>query len=531
MKEILLNSFWNKSNNIISIVGAKWKYLKRVATTTYVTLLLFLFLTITVSALSYVGWIDLAKYSVHVKKKAESMVPSLVFIEPDKKVENQPMRPQILEYPLDCNAWNKTNTCPTTYPKSYKPLNPNNSTCPEYFRWIHEDLRHWKNTGITREMLEKSKKYAHFRLIILDGRIYIERYAKYSIETRHLFTMYGIVQLLRFYPGKLPNLEIMFDTDDRPVIPEREFRRPDSGPPPLFRYCSDWQSLDIVFPDWSFWGWGETNIRPWRSMLKNIKEGNKRSQWKDRIPLAYWRGNPLVSHVRKDLIKCNVTDKQNWDTLLYPQDWKNQSKIGYKESNIEDQCTHRYKIYVEGWAWSVSEKYIFACDSPTLYIESHFYDFFIRGMIPQQHYWPISDNDKCKSLKFAVQWGNNHTHKAEAIGKAGSEFIHEDMKMERVFDYIYHLLNEYAKLQRFDPIVPQDATEICSESLACPVDGLWRKFMEEGLEKSPSYSDPCILPPPYDPQQLKTFVEQKVNATKQVRSWESEYWSSLNKKQ
>lgn len=64
---------------------------------------------------------------------------------------------------------------------------------------------------------------------------------------------------------------------------------------------------------------GETNIRPWRSMLKKIKEGNKRSNWKDRIPFAYWRGNPLVTPVRKDLIKCNVTDKQNWDTLLYAQ--------------------------------------------------------------------------------------------------------------------------------------------------------------------------------------------------------------------
>lgn len=137
-----------------------------------------------------------AKYSVHLKKKAEIMVPNLVFMEPYKKVENQSMKPHILEYPLDCNAWNKTNTCPSTYPKSYKPLNPNNSTCPEYFRWIYEDLRHWKNTGITREMLEKSKKYAHFRLIILDGKIYIERYVKYSIETRHLFTMYGIVQLI-----------------------------------------------------------------------------------------------------------------------------------------------------------------------------------------------------------------------------------------------------------------------------------------------------------------------------------------------
>ncbi|KAJ8540038.1 hypothetical protein K7X08_026427 [Anisodus acutangulus] len=342
--------------------------------------------------------------------------------------------------------------------------------------------------------------------------------------------MYGIIQLLRFYPGKLPNLEIMFDTDDRPVIPAKDFQRPDSGPPPLFRYCSDWQSMDIVFPEFSYWGWPEINIRPWRSIIKKIKEGNKRSNWKERIPFAYWRGNPNVAPVRKDLMKCNVTHQQNWDTLLYIQDWQDQAKKGYKESNIEDQCTYRFKIYIEGWAWSGSEKYIFACDSPTLYIKSHYYDFFMRGMIPQQHYWPIRDNDKCKSLKFAVEWGNNHTDKAEAIGKAGSEYIHEDTKMERIFDYIYHLLNEYAKLQKFDPIVPPNATEICSESLACPSDGVWRKFMEEALEKSPSYTDPCILPPPYKLQELKAFVEQKDKAIKQVEAWEDEYWSNINKK-
>ncbi|XP_016464518.2 uncharacterized protein LOC107787454 [Nicotiana tabacum] len=514
-KEKLMNVFWLRTYELQKN-SARWKYLmKRSATaTTFVTAFLIFFLLVIASALSFAGWIDLAKYSGHFHRK----------------VANSKIKPQTFEYSLDCNAWNKTNTCPKTYPTSYKPLNPNNLTCPEYFRWIYEDLRHWKNTGITREMLEKAKKHANFRLVILDGKIYIERYEKYSIQTRHLFTMYGIVQLLRWYPGKLPNLEIMFDTNDRPVIAAKDFRQPNSGPPPLFRYCSDWRSMDIVFPDWSFWGWAETNIRPWRSMVKNIKEGNKRSSWKERIPFAYWRGNPNVSPIRKDLMKCNVTPKQNWDTLLYIQDWVDQSKKGYKESNIEDQCTHRFKIYVEGWAWSVSEKYIFACDSPTLYITPRYYDFFMRGMIPQQHYWPIRDTDKCKSLKFAVQWGNNHTDKAQAIGKAGSDFIHEDMKMERVFDYIYHLLNEYAKLQKFDPIVPPNAIEICSESLACPSDGIWRKFMEEALEKSPSYTEPCTLPPPYNPQQLKAFIEQKVKATKQVEAMEDEYWSRLNKK-
>uniref|UniRef100_M0ZH68 KDEL motif-containing protein 1 n=1 Tax=Solanum tuberosum TaxID=4113 RepID=M0ZH68_SOLTU len=75
---------------------------------------------------------------------------------------------------------------------------------------------------------------------------------KRYFQSRHLFTMYGIVQLLRWYPGKLPNLEIMFKIENWPA---KHYQRPNSGPPPLFSYCSDWQSLDIVFPDWSFWGW------------------------------------------------------------------------------------------------------------------------------------------------------------------------------------------------------------------------------------------------------------------------------------
>lgn len=123
------------------------------------------------------------------------------------------------------------------------------------------------------------------------------------------------------------------------------------------------------------------------------------------------------------------------------KDWDKEAKEGYKQSNLEDQCTHRYvihidiytyiyyillqsyymytkeniciydryKIYIEGWAWSVSEKYIMACDSMTLYMKPRFYDFFIRGMVPLQHFWPINDQSKCSSLKFAVQWGNNNT--------------------------------------------------------------------------------------------------------------------------
>lgn len=71
----------------------------------------------------------------------------------------------------------------------------------------------------------------------------------------------------------------------------------------------------------------------------------------------------------------------------------------------------RYKIYIEGLAWSVSEKYILACDSVTLLVNPRYYDIFTRSLQPLKHYWPINENNKCKSIKFAVDWGNNHTKK------------------------------------------------------------------------------------------------------------------------
>jgi len=120
---------------------------------------------------------------------------------------------------------------------------------------IYEDLRPWARTGITREMVERANRTANFRLVIVKGRAYVEKYQR-AFQTRDVFTLWGILQLLRRYPGQVPDLELMFDCVDWPVINTRDSQGPNaSDPPPLFRYCGDDDSLDIVFPDWSFWGW------------------------------------------------------------------------------------------------------------------------------------------------------------------------------------------------------------------------------------------------------------------------------------
>ncbi|KAH1080917.1 hypothetical protein J1N35_020678 [Gossypium stocksii] len=273
----------------------------------------------------------------------------------------------------------------------------------------------------------------------------------------------------------------------------------------------------------------EVNIKPWEEQLRAIKKERERIKWEKREPYAYWKGNP-TSPDRVDLLNCNVSDKHDWNARLYVQDWAKEIQEGFKHSKLEDQCTHRYKIYIEGATWSVSEKYILACDSMTLLIKPKYYDFFSRSMVSMQHYWPIRRKNKCRDLKFAVEWGNNHPHEAQAIGKAGSKFIEETLTMRNVYDYMFHLLSEYSKLLKFKPTIPSKAHRVCAESVACLQKGLWKDFMVQSMVKSPSRKLPCALHPPFEPQAIQASLDREGKITRQVETWVTEYWRKTKPK-
>ncbi|KAJ6729771.1 KDEL LYS-ASP-GLU-LEU CONTAINING - RELATED [Salix viminalis] len=332
-------------------------------------------------------------------------------------------------------------------------------------------------------------------------------------------------------PGKIQDLELMFRCGDKTVIQKYDMQGSvATSPPVLFQYCGHSSTTNIVFPDWTFWGWAEINIKPWEVVLEGMVEGNKKIKWQDREPYAYWRGNPHVSPSREDLMKCNVSDKYDWLARLYEQNWGEERKQGYKHSKLEDQCTHRYKIYIEGNSWSVSEKYILACDSMALLVKPEYYDFFSRSMEPMLHYWPIRTGNKCRDIKFAVEWGNNHS--VDAIGKAGSKFIQESLRMEYVYGYMFHLFKEYVKLLKFKPRIPAGAVEISSESMASSLDGSREMFFEESTVKSPGEAPvPCAAPPPYDTHTLQKTIQMKEDARRQVEMWGDEYWEKFSKKQ
>ncbi|GAB2271694.1 hypothetical protein Dimus_006523 [Dionaea muscipula] len=397
------------------------------------------------------------------------------------------------EYAYTCATSNMTLTCPANYydPAAFESSGSTDRSCPDFFGWIHEDLKPWKKKGITRQMVEEMEKYAHFRLVIVNGTAYVKQYHK-AYQTRDVFTLWGVLQLLRLYPGRLPDLDLMFQCHDRPSIEKHEYQRRDNmPPPPLFHYCGSDSTLDIVFPDWSFWGWPEVNIKPWIPLMKDLEENDK-TKWASKEPFAYWKGN-LFTGERHKLGKCNSV--KEWNAAIYSQDWGAEKAEGFKNSDLSKQCTHRYKVYMEGNAWSVSEKYILACDSMTLVVKPLFYDFFSRSLIPKKHYWPIEADNICPSIKRAVEWGNGHPNKAQEIGKTGSKFIKEEVTMENVYDYMFHVLDRYGKLLNYKPTVPPGAVELCSETWICSPIGVETANKITTMVKAPSPRNPCAMPP------------------------------------
>nr|CAB3465614.1 unnamed protein product [Digitaria exilis] len=399
---------------------------------------------------------------------------------------------------------------------------PSSPTCPEHFRYIHSDLSPWRESGITREAVESARDKATFRLVVVGGRAYVDKYRP-AYQTRDVFTLWGILQLLARYPGRVPDLDLMFFCGDIPVV--RAAAYPDtSKAPPLFMYCTDDRALDIVFPDWTFWGWPEVNIRPWAPFLEEVERESRSLPWKDREPYAFWKGNPNVSGLRRDLMRCNGTDDggKDWHVRVFRQDWGYANRNGFKDSNLAKQCTYRYKIYVQGRGWSVSQKYILACGSPMLRIDTPFRDFSSRGLVAGRHYWPIDAARKCPSIKFAVDWGNAHEAEAQRMGEEGSSFVRDELSMDYVYDYMLHLLTQYARLLRYKPTVPENATELCLDSMACSARGRAREFMIESMEKYVADYEPCTLPQPFTADEVKELAQTDEDVRSKVKAMEEQ---------
>lgn len=95
----------------------------------------------------------------------------------------------------------------------------------------------------------------------------------------------------------------------------------------------------------------------------------------------------------------------------------------------------------------------------------------------------------------------------------------ESINMNRVYDYMFHLISEYAKLQKFTPEKPSSAKEVCAGSLLCFAEQKERELLEKSRVVVPSLDGPCKLPVA-DRNRLERLIQQKKKSVEDVRYME-----------
>lgn len=408
------------------------------------------------------------------------------------------------------------------------------AVCPVWFEYIRRDLEPWKG-GISRAHLAAAEGRAAFRAVVVAGRLYVEQLYKCPVS-RQLYTFWGLALLLRRFPGAVPDLELLFDCTDAPLAKlTDEMRGGDAGAPPgaaaaasplpaLFGYSSMPGYLDVPFPDWSFWGGPEGAVQPWETARQVIHNSTRKSPLAKRQKHSLWKGHlGDGSPHRPAILECQKLPENAVEAEAQDEDVGRDQE--HSTSHLAEHCTHRFKVYAEGATWSIGLKYALACGSVLLLLPHAHHDFYSRGLEPLRHVWPVTPGMLCNSLRFAVEYGNDHPPQSEHIGQHGKAFCFEDLSMANVYSYMLHLLTEYAALLNFTPQVPAAAREVCPEVILCLAEPWQRPILSASLPHADAgrpIPPPCALPPPPEgARELAKFEARALGARAAVEECES----------
>lgn len=94
----------------------------------------------------------------------------------------------------------------------------------------------------------------------------------------------------------------------------------------------------------------------------------------------------------------------------------------------------------------------------------------------------------------------------------------ETLSMDGVYDYMFHLTNEYSKLQRFKPVPPTSALEVCVNSVLCLANPKEKQFLQRSAT-FPSPRPPCTLRPD-NGDFTNSWLRRKEKAIDEVREME-----------
>ncbi|KAL3200615.1 hypothetical protein MRX96_012897 [Rhipicephalus microplus] len=329
--------------------------------------------------------------------------------------------------------------------EEYVPCEEDDNECSCHASVIDDDLSPWSKTGISAELVERSKPRGVLYQVV-NHKLYRSK------ECMFPFRCLGVEHFILKIVDDLPDVEFVLNTRDWP----QAHRLVESLP--VFSFSKTREYSDIMYPAWTFWAGGPaislypTGIGRWDLQRDIIaKAANGAWTWEKKKALGFFRGSrtsaerdPLIllSRSKPELVDAQYTKNQAWksdqDTLGRP---------AAKEVRFEDHCKYKYLFNFRGVAASFRLKHLFLCKSLVLHVGDEWLEFFYPQLKPWVHYVPVSVdlNEVEELLEFATE----NDEVVREIAERGYDFIWKHLRMEDVQCYWHKLLKKYASLLRY----------------------------------------------------------------------------------
>lgn len=320
------------------------------------------------------------------------------------------------------------------------------SSCECFTSQILEDLKPWIKTGISKDDIDKGKKFGvHFQVI----NHQIRRQSDCLFPAR----CQGVEYFLKKIVKHLNDTEFVMNFHDWPQIPRT---MPNI---PVFSFSKTPDYQDIMFPAWAFHTGGPAidlyprGIGDWSGLRERIIK--KSPLWEKKLSKGFFRGSrtsperdPLIllSRSEPDLIDAQYTKNQAWRSL--------KDTLGQEPAptvSFEEQCAFKYLVNMRGVAASFRYKHLFLCNSVILNVESDWIEFFYPQLHPWIHYVPVEPD--MHDLKDKLLFLREHDEIAKKIARQGFDLIYEKLTEDNIICYWKHLITLYSSLLKF-PVIP-----------------------------------------------------------------------------
>ncbi|XP_012251233.2 O-glucosyltransferase rumi homolog [Athalia rosae] len=330
--------------------------------------------------------------------------------------------------------------------------------CELYVDIIEADLKPFRETGISRVLIEAAKARGTYYQII-NGKLYREKECMFPSRCA------GIEHFIISLIGDLPNMDLVMNIKDHPQS-SKHFGKP----LPVFSFSKTQEYYDITYPAWSFWEGGPAislyprGLGRWDLHRKSLNEASKKRPWKAKEDRAFFRGSRtsnerdnlvMLSRRRPDLVEARYTKNQAWkseaDTLYKPP---------ADEISLESHCDYKYLFNFRGVAASFRHKHLFLCRSLVFHVGNQWTEFYYGAMKPWLHFIPVPTDATQEHLEELILFARKNDAVARKIANQGRDFIWNHLRMENVTHFWKSLLQRYGELLAYKPVLDKTLIEI-----------------------------------------------------------------------